>query len=102
MTQVEFTDEKVLQIINMGNQDVDTDKKFVPNSVSLTPEYPVEIVEGFNSSGKTQYIRSVLKCLNQALNIGHVNAESMRIGNLSQYAYMDRIVSSGRSSDLSS
>jgi DNA mismatch repair ATPase MutS len=78
----------------MGNQDVDTDTTFVTNSVSLTSEYPIEIIEGFNSSGKTQYIRNVLKCLNQGLNIGHVNAESMRIGNLSEYAYMDRVVSS--------
>ena len=92
MTRVDFTDGKGLEIIGMRNQDIDRDRVFVSNNVSLTPECPIEILEGCNGSGKTQYIRNILKCLNQGLNIGHVNAESMRMGNLSEYAYMDRIV----------
>ncbi len=99
--KVEFVPEKKFVIRGMRNPDM-KDAGFVANDVELTPEFPIEIVQGWNSSGKTEYVRTVLKHLNQALNIGHVNAESMTMGGISEYAYVDRVVLNKDSKNLSS
>gem|GEM_PF-3838933 len=42
--------------------------EYVRNDVELTPEHPIELINGFNYSGKTDYINNIVTTLNQALN----------------------------------
>ena len=90
-TDVNFTQEKKLEIINMKWWDVEN-KNIVWNDVNLDFENPIEIINWFNSSWKTEYIKNILLTLNSAFNYGFVNADSMTIWGVHSFAYIDRIV----------
>lgn len=99
LTQVNIVKEKTLMIKwTWSNNAFDED--FINNDVELTPEYPIEIINWFNSSWKTEYIKTVTQIIDSALNFWYVNAESMTIWWLENYAYIDRIVTG--SQDFSS
>jgi hypothetical protein len=99
---VRFEQGKVFFIEDMWSPDLHAEKPYVRNSIHLTQEHPIEIIEGCNSSWKTRYIRDILKTINQALNIWYVNAKDMTLGNIENYAYIDRVVSTDNQSWLSS
>ena len=91
LNKVQFTNRKKLTIKWMWSNNI-FDKNFVRNDIELTPENPIEIINWFNSSWKTEYIKHITQTIDSALNYWYVNADSMEIWWIDNYAYIDRIV----------
>lgn len=89
--KVEFTKKKQLIIKWMWNGQPG-DMEYVRNDVELTPEHPIELINGFNYSGKTDYINNIVTTLNQALNFWYVDAEQMKLWWIDNFSYLDRVV----------
>jgi len=91
LSPITFSDKREITIEWMKSWD-HTDTKYVSNNLHLTEENPIEIINGFNSSGKTEYISNIISTLKQWLSTWFVNADKMQLWWVNSFAYIDRVV----------
>jgi hypothetical protein len=83
--KVDFVKDRVFKI-----EDMNLWENYVKNSLQLTYNNPILLVNWYNASWKTTFIKWILKHLEQALTYGYTDSK-MTIWWIDNFVYIDRV-----------